>query len=310
MLGVAVVDARPGRRVSTVRPFAARVVHQDWAAHAVDGALRGSRRRRPPRPGTRSTPRRTTSRRPRSTSTGSNVGTSTHRGGVRGAPSRPSWTDACAARGGPGAPGRDPVAAPRDDCGPAGSGRPVHAPGTAFTQTLTLPAALPILDFPGPAELQQTVLAGPTGLGHRSPRPRARHRRSLHRRRAPPGRRGAEGVAPRSAGRPTQDCSACPRDGRPAAVRVPSPADRAGGPGGALPAAVSRVPGESGSCAARTVGRIVRSVRRWQLVPGEPSAWGRRRRRWPRRGGPPRAGPRIPAVRHRDRPWPGRPSTS
>ena len=228
-------DARRGCRaptVSSVRPFPARVVRQDWArrhGHRDVGLARRVGRR--PRWGSRSTPRRTTSRPPRSTSTASAVDDASHIGVV--------CEVAVQAVADGRVRGHEAVHAQRVEAlvwhhattnAPPALVTLLHRAGPAFTRTVEAACRTPpILDFAGPRGLQQTVWRVAEGPATRRRDRGAGRSRPLHRRRPPPGRGRARGVAARRQARGRRSALRHPPDGRPAAVRLPSPGDRARG---------------------------------------------------------------------------------
>ena len=73
----------------------------------------------------------------------------------------------------------------------------LHHAGPAYARTLDeVCGTPPILDFAGPSGMHQTVWRVPPGRCDREPRRRADRGGPLHRRRPPPGRGRARGVAP------------------------------------------------------------------------------------------------------------------
>ena len=219
----------PVAAVSVVRPFPARVVRPEWA-----------RRRSPPvraRPTTpaststgvaRSTPRRTTS-----AGVALYVYRQSHGDGVphrrrvrrRGAGLR--RRPGARARGRVRPAGRGPGLAPHDDDAPPALVTLLHRAGPEFTRTIEeVQQTPPILDFAGPRGLQQTVWRRGRGPATAALVEELARGGLLHRRRPPPGRGPARGVAAGRQARRRRPAGRRPPDGRAAALRLPPPGVR------------------------------------------------------------------------------------
>ena len=136
------------------------------------------------------------------------------------------------ARGGAGPAGREPGQAHETTDAPPALVALLHHAGPAYARGFwtRLTASPPLLDFAGPGGLEQRVWRVPAGGVTDGPRRRAGRRRPLHRRRSPPGRGRARGLAAaRRARRLERPVRRAP-DGRAAALGVPPAGARPGRP--------------------------------------------------------------------------------
>ena len=169
---------------------------------------------------------------------------------------------------------------------------PTLPPGSGRADDVAAAARLRRTQWPRAAGL-----AGATGRCHRGPRRGADRLRPLHRRRSPPGRGLARGLAAARRARGREHPVRRAPDGRFAAVGVPPAGARPGGPRRAGRRARAGLLGRAARLGTGPRDWLVRALRRAPLVRRHAAC----RRRRPRRGSAHDAGARPPRPRYRDR---------